>query len=145
MRPHLLMIKLSYWAWVACGLLKIYITSLHTCFEVLCLVACSAGVFFFGCANVFARVSAIKDGGYNNTNTNKVSPTQNTPALQALCRGLGHSAKNSFKNREHTTAHICCGKLTTFRLPRLIGKYFMGDEYRAFSLEAAMTSCVSAL
>ena len=25
----------------------------------------------------------IKDGGYNNTNTNKVSPTQNTPALQA--------------------------------------------------------------
>ena len=28
----------------------------------------------------------IKDGGYNNiTNTNKVSPTQNTPALQAIC------------------------------------------------------------
>ena len=27
----------------------------------------------------------IKDGGYNNiTNTNKVSPTQNTPALQAI-------------------------------------------------------------
>ena len=25
----------------------------------------------------------IKDGGYNNTNMNKVSPTQNTPALQA--------------------------------------------------------------
>ena len=24
----------------------------------------------------------IKDGGYNNTNTNKVSPTQNTPVLQ---------------------------------------------------------------
>ena len=29
----------------------------------------------------------IKDGGYNNiTNTNKVSPTQNTPALQATDR-----------------------------------------------------------
>ena len=26
----------------------------------------------------------IKDGGYNSTNTNKVSPTQNTPALQAM-------------------------------------------------------------
>ena len=25
----------------------------------------------------------IKDGGHNNTNTNEVSPTQNTPALQA--------------------------------------------------------------
>ena len=25
----------------------------------------------------------IKDGGYNNTNTNKVPPTQNMPALQA--------------------------------------------------------------
>ena len=144
MRPHVLMIKLSYWAWAACDLLKIYITNLHTCFEVLCCVACSAGVFF-GRANVYARVSAIKDGGYNNTNTKRVSLTQNTPALQAVCRALGQSAKNSFKNREHTTAHICCGKLTTFRLLRLIGTYFMGDEYRAFSLEAAMTSCVSAL
>ena len=74
-------------------------------------VACIAGVFF-GHANVFARESAmlkpkrggkvasppfpsfafapifhchkIKDGGYNNANTNKVSPTQNTPALQAI-------------------------------------------------------------
>ena len=26
----------------------------------------------------------IKDGGYNNASTNKVSPTQNTPALQAI-------------------------------------------------------------
>ena len=26
----------------------------------------------------------IKDGGYNNTNINKLSPTQNTPALQAI-------------------------------------------------------------
>ena len=25
----------------------------------------------------------IKDGGYNNTNMNKLLPTQNTPALQA--------------------------------------------------------------
>ena len=25
----------------------------------------------------------VKDGGYNNTNMNKVSPTQNTPELQA--------------------------------------------------------------
>ena len=25
----------------------------------------------------------IKDGGYNNTNMNKLSPTQNTPAVQA--------------------------------------------------------------
>ena len=50
-----------------------------------CLLACVAGVFF-GRANVFARESAmlkIKDGGYNNTNMNKVSPTQNKPALQA--------------------------------------------------------------
>ena len=61
-------------------------------------LACSAGVFF-GRANVFARESAmlklfllspifhrhkIEDGGCNNTNTNNVSPTQNTPALQAM-------------------------------------------------------------
>ena len=26
----------------------------------------------------------IKDGGYNNTNINKLSPDQNTPALQAI-------------------------------------------------------------
>ena len=63
-------------------------------------IAYSAGAFF-GRANVFARESAmlklsefplspifhclkIKDGGYNNiTNTNNVSPTKNTPALQA--------------------------------------------------------------
>ena len=30
----------------------------------------------------------IKDGGYNNANTNKVSPTQNTPALQAHLKYL---------------------------------------------------------
>ena len=60
-------------------------------------LACSAGVFSrFGRANGFACESAmlrflspiflchkIKDGGYNNTNMNKLSPTQNTPALQA--------------------------------------------------------------
>ena len=33
----------------------------------------------------------IKDGGYNNiTNTNKVSPAQNTPALQANPYQYGH-------------------------------------------------------
>ena len=62
-------------------------------------VACSAGVFF-GRVNVFARESAwllfllspiflchkIKDGGNNNTNMNKLSPTQNTPGLQASPR-----------------------------------------------------------
>ena len=60
-------------------------------------LACSAGVFSrFGRANRFACESAmlrflspiflchkIKDGGYNNTNMNKLSPTQGTPALQA--------------------------------------------------------------
>ena len=30
----------------------------------------------------------IKDGGYNNANTNKVSPNQNTPALQAHLKYL---------------------------------------------------------
>ena len=61
-------------------------------------LACSAGVFF-GRANVFPRERAMlkpkrggngashcqkmKDGGYNNTNTNKVLPTQKRPALQA--------------------------------------------------------------
>ena len=36
----------------------------------------------------------IKDGAYNNnTNTNKVSPTQNTPALQANCIGDYNSNK----------------------------------------------------
>ena len=61
------------------------------------ILACSAGVFSrFGRANGFACESAmlrflspiflchkIKDGGYNNTNMNKLSPTQNTPAVQA--------------------------------------------------------------
>ena len=64
-------------------------------------MACSAGVFF-GRANVFARESnicwifrifilspiflchKIKDGGFQEKNMNKVSPTQNTPALQPL-------------------------------------------------------------
>ena len=65
-------------------------------------VACSAGVFFeraicsrkrhvetsrreerYLLSPIF-HCHKIKDGGYNNiTNTNKVSPTQNTPALQA--------------------------------------------------------------
>ena len=47
----------------------------------------------FSLGEQFARESAmlklpeerIKDGGYNNiTNLNKVLPTQNTPALQAI-------------------------------------------------------------
>ena len=74
-------------------------------------IACSAGVFFeraicsrkrhvetsrreeemgrvkgflFLLSPIF-HCHKIKDGGYNNiTNTNKVSPTQNTPALQAI-------------------------------------------------------------
>ena len=70
-------------------------------------VACSAGVFFeraicsrkrhvetsrreeemellFLLSPIF-HCHKIKDGGYNNiTNTNKVSPNQNTPALQAI-------------------------------------------------------------
>ena len=73
-----------------------------------CLIACGAGVFFK--LNLLAKAPCwnfpkrggdgasqfllspifhchkIKDGGYNNiTNTSKVSPTQNTPALQASC------------------------------------------------------------
>ena len=39
----------------------------------------------------------IKDGGYNNiTNTNKVSPTQNTPALQAR-RYFSHLLNNRLR------------------------------------------------
>ena len=58
------------------------------------LLACSAGVFF-GRANFFCSWKChvetslpillchkIKDGGYNNTNMNKLSSTQNTPALR---------------------------------------------------------------
>ena len=55
-------------------------------------VACSAGVFFERAicsrkrhVETSRREDKIKDGGYNNiTNTNKVSPNQNTPALQAI-------------------------------------------------------------
>ena len=36
------------------------------------------GFYFFS-----PQSSTVKDGGYNNTNTNKVSPTQNEPAPQA--------------------------------------------------------------
>ena len=72
-----------------------------------CLIVCSAGDLFgraICSRNRHAETSShipqgllflvspifhchkIKDGGYNNiTNTNKVSPTQNTPALQAKC------------------------------------------------------------
>ena len=40
-------------------------------------LACSAGVFFE--REICSRKCYVKDGGYNNiTNTNKVSPTQNT-------------------------------------------------------------------
>ena len=57
------------------------------------MLACSAGVFFERaiCSrkrhvilSPIFHCHKIKDGGYNNiTNTNKVSPAQNTPALQA--------------------------------------------------------------
>ena len=40
----------------------------------------SEGYYFYS-----PQSSTVKDGGYNKiTNTNKVSPTQNTPALQAI-------------------------------------------------------------
>ena len=60
-------------------------------------LACSARVFFERaiCSRLLFLLSPIfhchkiKDGGYNNiTNTNKVSPTQNTPALQANKRRI---------------------------------------------------------
>ena len=35
----------------------------------------------------------IKDGGYNNSNTNKVSPAQNTPTLQATRRRVRSPVK----------------------------------------------------
>ena len=50
----------------------------------------------------------IKDGGYNNTNMNKLSPTQNTPALQAnfyptiltICNvGITHSKAATQRRR----------------------------------------------
>ena len=36
----------------------------------------------------------IKDGGYNNTNINKLSPDQNTPALQAIINHIYHQKNN---------------------------------------------------
>ena len=56
-------------------------------------LACSAGVFFGRAICSRKRhCHKIKNGGYNNiTNTNKVSPTQNTPALQASSRLLEYA------------------------------------------------------
>ena len=60
-----------------------------------CLLQGSRAGFFFGREFLLARVfllspiflcRKIKDGGYNNTNMNKVWPTKNTPALQAKRR-----------------------------------------------------------
>ena len=36
----------------------------------------------------------IKDGGYNNTNINKLSPAQNTPSLQAIINHIYHQKNN---------------------------------------------------
>ena len=36
----------------------------------------------------------IKDGGYNNTNIDKLSPAQNTPALQAIINHVYHQKNN---------------------------------------------------
>ena len=40
---------------------------------------CSKGYYIYPPQSSTVK---IKDGGYNNTNTKKVSPTKNTPALQ---------------------------------------------------------------
>ena len=83
-------------------------------------VACSAGVFY-GRVNVFARESAwllfllspiflchkIKDGGNNNTNMNKLSPTQNTPGLQASPRVTLHNVQASVRSRLKGDLTIC--------------------------------------
>ena len=83
-------------------------------------VACGAGVSF-GQVNVFARESAwllfllspvflchkIKDGGNNNTNMNKLSPTQNTPGLQASPRATLHNVQASVRSRLKGDLTIC--------------------------------------
>ena len=48
----------------------------------------------------------IKDGGYNNiTNTNKVSLTQNTPALQAISALAFGSADNTYLDLDYSGYH----------------------------------------
>ena len=53
----------------------------------------------------------IKDGGYNNTNTNKVSPTQNTPALQAK------NSQDMSVSKDIARAKFCCMNLFRDRCP----------------------------
>ena len=81
-------------------------------------VACSAGVFF-GRVNVFARESAWllfllspiflchNDGCNNNTNMNKLSPTQNTPGLQASPRATLHNVQASVRSWLKGDLTIC--------------------------------------
>ena len=75
----------------------------------------------FGRVNVFARESAwllfllspiflchkIKDGGNNNTNMNKLSPTQNTPGLQASPRATLHNVRASVRSWLKGDLTIC--------------------------------------
>ena len=58
----------------------------------------------------------IKDGGYNNTNTNKVSPAQNTPALQATYYGEKPLASWTCYSIKHHP--VVCWKNNLFRHTR---------------------------
>ena len=60
-------------------------------------------------------LSLIKDGGYNITNTNKVSPTQNTPALQAsvMSRKYYHARQLRY-NKKFLPAQIPWIKINVF-------------------------------
>ena len=104
-------------------------------------VACSAGVFFeraicsrkrhvetprreeetgpkgllFLLSPIF-HCHKIKDGGYNNTNTNKVSPAQNTPALQATYYGEKPLASWTCYSIKHHP--VVCWKNNLFRHTR---------------------------
>ena len=49
----------------------------------------------------------IKDGGNNNTNMNKLSPTQNTPGLQASPRATLHNVRASVRSWLKGDLTIC--------------------------------------
>ena len=55
---------------------------------------------YYFCVSPIFHCHKIKDGGYNNTNTNKVSPTQNTPALQAKKRPFSLPLHSLVRSRE---------------------------------------------
>ena len=69
----------------------------------------------------------IKDSGYNNINTNKVSPTQNTPALQANL---------SLESKDATCVGFLCERANSHRTSDFAGDPYLQAPFRNVYFES---------